>query len=154
MKTLSNKKVLLREHKRHTARRVVTTHSVVLSWLTSPRLDLNPPCRLDLTAPLPAGPDPPPAGPDTPLSGRPAGPDSPRQLDLAPHPRPAGPDPPRWLDLTHPPNRLDLTHPLPPAGWTWPPPPASWTWPHPPWTDRRTDTCQNITFTSYYVRGR
>ena len=41
-----NKKVLLRERKRHTARRVVTTHSVVLSWLTPP-------------PPPPAGPDPP-----------------------------------------------------------------------------------------------
>ena len=30
------KKVLLRERKRHTARRVVSTHSVVLSWLTPP----------------------------------------------------------------------------------------------------------------------
>ena len=32
----SYKKVLLRERKRHTARRVVSTHSVVLSWLTPP----------------------------------------------------------------------------------------------------------------------
>ena len=32
-----HKKVLLRERKRHTARRVVvSTHSVVLSWLTPP----------------------------------------------------------------------------------------------------------------------
>ena len=30
------KKVLLRERKRHTARRVMSTHSVVLSWLTPP----------------------------------------------------------------------------------------------------------------------
>ena len=31
-----NKKVLLCERKRHTARHVVSTHSVVLSWLTPP----------------------------------------------------------------------------------------------------------------------
>ena len=33
-KHCNNKKVLLRERKRHTTRRVVSTHSVVLSWLT------------------------------------------------------------------------------------------------------------------------
>ena len=50
-----NKKVLLRERKRHTARHVASTSYVVLSWLTHP----SPP----------AGPDPPlpPAGPDPPL---------------------------------------------------------------------------------------
>ena len=35
-KKKQNKKVLLRERKRHTARRVVSTHSVVLSWLPPP----------------------------------------------------------------------------------------------------------------------
>ena len=46
------------------------------------------------------------------------------------------------------------------AGGT-PPPPAGpgqgtfpgWTWPGTP-VDRQTDTCQNITFPSYYLRGR
>ena len=31
---------------------------------------------------------------------------------------------------------------------------ALWDMGTPLWTDRRTDTCQNITFPSYYVRGR
>ena len=35
-KNYINKKVLLRERKRHTARRVVSTHSVILSWLNPP----------------------------------------------------------------------------------------------------------------------
>ena len=38
LKLVSNKKVLLRECKRHTACHVVSTHSVVLSWLTPPQL--------------------------------------------------------------------------------------------------------------------
>ena len=63
-----NKKVLLRERKRHTACRVASTSYVVLSWLTPPppRLDLThpsppwldltpPPPRLDLTHPSPPG---------------------------------------------------------------------------------------------------
>ena len=35
-KKILNKKVLLRERKRHTARHVASTHYVVLSWLTPP----------------------------------------------------------------------------------------------------------------------
>ena len=41
-------------------------------------------------------------------------------------------------------------------GWTWlgyPPPPGPGQG-TPPGVDRQTDTCQNITFPSYYVRGR
>ena len=89
-----NKKVLLRERKRHTACRVAITPSVVISWVTPPprRLDLTPPGWT--WPPLLAGPDPP-----TPLL---AGPDPPPL---------AGPDPP-------PPG---WTWP-PLAGWTWPPP--------------------------------
>ena len=91
-----NKKVLLRERKRHTARRVGSTHSVVLSWLTPP----PPPRQLDLSPPPGwTWPTPPQAGPDSP-------------------PQAAGPDPPWQLDLT-PPGQLDLT---PPPSWTWPPP--------------------------------
>ena len=56
--TIHNKKVLLRERKRHTARRVVSTPSVVLSRLTPPR-PADPPLRLtDLTPPPPADPPP------------------------------------------------------------------------------------------------
>ena len=64
----NNKKVLLRERKRLTARRVVGTHSVVLSWLTPPTpLPANPPPRLAdpplLADPPPWLADPPPHPP-------------------------------------------------------------------------------------------
>ena len=94
-----NKKVLLRERKRHTTCRVVTTPSVVLTGCPPPRLGITPP-----------------------------------------------------------------------LGWTWQgtPPPVSapwhsgkcckalWDMGTPPrgQTDGRTDACQNITFPSYYIRGR
>ena len=74
-----------------------------------------------------------------------------------------------WLDLAgYPPPQLDLAG-YPPAGYSPPPagpgrvPPrkcckALWDMgtPLPPYgqTDGRTDACQNITFPSYYVRGR
>ena len=93
-----NKKVLLRERKRHTACRVVSTHSVVLSWLTPPpTARLNPSTRL--TPPLHQ--TDPPAG-------------------LTPHP--ARLTPPRWT-LT-PPCRTDPHPPstgLTPPGLTPPP---------------------------------
>ena len=96
-------------------------------------------------------------------------------------PPPAGPGrvPPPPLDLAgYPPNwtwyppQLDLAGYPPPAGPGTPPPSvcpmAFWEmlqsimgcgYPPPPqWADRlmdgRTDACQNITFPSYYVRGR
>ena len=132
-KTLMNKKVLLRERKRHTARHVASTPYVVLSWLTPPPPAgwppsgwTWPPRQLDLTPPTSwTWPTPPgPTGPDPPIP-KPAGPDPPPQLDLTP-PLLAGPDPP------------------PPAESAECPPPV----------DRQTDTCQNITFPSYSVRGR
>ena len=85
-----NKKVLLRERKRHTACRVVTTHSVVLSWLTPP-------------PPLPAGPDPP--GWTWP----------PSQLDLTPPPHWLDLTPPSW---TWPPPSWTEDWPPPPRGQT------------------------------------
>ena len=83
-----NKKDLLRERKRHTARKRAQ--------------DTDPPRWL--THPPPAGPDPPLSAhwPDPPP---PAGPDPPHQLtDLTPPPPPSAhwPDPPQ-LDLTLPP---------------------------------------------------
>ena len=137
-KITKNKKVLLRERKRHTARcRVVSTHSVVLSWLT-------PPAGL-LTWPPPGyWPDPPPATDLTPPW-------------LLTWPTPPGywPDPPPLAGQTWPTPQLDRPDPPPPAGQTWtpppphrltdppppqldrpdpPPPPADW--PPPPWTDK------------------
>ena len=123
-------------------------------------------CPILADPPPPTGwtwPSPPPAGPDPPL---PAGPDPPPPTGWTwPHlaswtwlPLPAGPDPPPgW---TWPPCQLDLT-PRPPS-WTedWPPPLAELRTDPPPcgqtesWMDGWTDTCQNITFPSYYVRGR
>ena len=112
-----NKKVLLRERKRHTARRVVTTPFVVLT-----------------------GYPPPPAGYPLPPGWTWQGTPPPR-LDLAGYPPPAGPGrvpPPRCLPhgiLGNVANHYGI-------------------WVPPLWTDRRTDTCQNITFPSYYVRRR
>ena len=72
--------------------------------------------------------------------------------------------PPAWtwlgyphLDLAGVPPCLDLAG-IPPA-WIWLGYPPSWTWlGYPPFpcgqTDGWTDTCENNTFPSYYVRGR
>ena len=131
-KSFQNKKVLLRERKRHTARHAASTPYVVLSLLT-------PPSWIWPTPPA-AGPDPPPpaAGPDPP----------PWQLDLT-HPSP---------QLTHPSPRWPPSPCWPPHGWPTPPPtdpplPPSWptpllthpsphgwptpppSWPTPPPTD-------------------
>ena len=91
-----NKKVLLRERKRHTARcRVVTTHSVVLSWLIPPPPAgwTDPPSWT--WPPPPAGPDPPPP---------------PGRLDLTPSLptglRTAQPPRPPWLDWPDQPTPL------------------------------------------------
>ena len=163
----TNKKVLLRERKRHTARHVASTPYVVLSWLTPPRLDLTPPCQLDLTPPRRLDLTLPPRLDLIPPQL--AGPDLPSQLDLTPPL--AGPDPPGWTcppGWTWPPHQLDLTPPSPP-GWTWPPlPPLAG--PDPPqldlpppqldlsppgqtdlWMDRRVSKHY---LPSYYVRGR
>ena len=102
-KNSNHKKVLLRECKRHTARRVVSTHSVVQSWLTppphwldwSPQLDWPPPPGWTDLTPPPAGLTwPPPAGLTWP----------PPQAGLTW-------SPPGWTDLTPPPGLTDLTPP-------------------------------------------
>ena len=90
-----NKKVLLRERKRHTACRAVSTHSVALSWLTPPWLTTPP--RLDWPPQL----DWPPR-----LDWLPPRLDWPPQLDW-PTP-PAGLTPPSWTD---PPTPAGLTPP-------------------------------------------
>ena len=99
VKLNGNKKVLLRERKRHTARHVASTPYVVLSWLTPPPPGWTwpPPGRLDLTPPLAGWTWLPPPGR---LDLTP-----PSQLDLTPLP---GPDPPPgWLDLTPPREQTD-----------------------------------------------
>ena len=112
-----NKKVLLRERKRHTARHAASTPYVVLSLLTPP-----PPACPD--PPPPAGPDPwpplPPAGWTwTPPPGswtwppQAAGPDPPPTSWTWPPP-PAGHDPPPPQPAGHdppPPQQLDLIPP-------------------------------------------
>ena len=95
MKLSLNKKVLLRERKRHTACRVVSTHSVVVSWLTPPSAGW-PPLLTELTPPL---------------------------IDLTPPPPPADwPDPPSAADWPEPPLPADWPDPPPPADWPDPPP--------------------------------
>ena len=119
----------------------------------------RPPCsKYSLCCPVLA--DPPPAG------------WPPRWLT----PPPSG-WPPRWLTplplVADPPGSWTWPPPLAgpdPPGWLTPPTPSGWP-PHPWWltppvadppvadpprgqTDWWTDTCQNITFPSYSVRGR
>ena len=110
-----NKKVLLRERKRHTDRGVSSTT----------RSGVTPPARFDrgggylrwgTSQPGPTGGGYPRWG--TPLAG------------------------PGWG-----------TPPPPAPGRGTPPPPAPGR-DTPPSVNRQTDTCQNITFPSYYVRGR
>ena len=92
---IKNKKVLLRERKRHTAHRVVSTHAVVLYWLTPP-LPADPPLLAGLT--LPGWTDlPPPAG----LTHPPSWTD--------PHPPSSWTDPPQLSQLTDPPPRCGQT---------------------------------------------
>ena len=117
-----NKKVLLRERKRHTARkRAQDADPPPTSWtwpLPPPTGWTWPPQSADWPdPPLPAGPDPPPLAdwPDPP----------PHWLDLIPPPRLTNLTPPRQLTELTPPCWLDLTPP--PISWlTWPPPPL-WT---------------------------
>ena len=159
---INNKKVLLRERKRHTAGRVVSTPSVVLPG--------SPPCP-NLAGGVPYLGTPPRQG--TPPSwpgGYPAW--------VPSHPGPGVPylgTPSRVPPGREPPQQGTPPQGTPPLSWTWlgTPPPnvcpvAFWVmlqstmgygYPPPPlWTDRLmdgwTDTCQNITFPSYYVRGR
>ena len=109
-----NKKVLLRERKRHTARKRAQDAD------PPPPADWPPPPWLDLTPPPPAGPDPPPRSADWP---DPPGWTWPPWSADWPDPPPLAdwPDPPptswtwplpHWLtDLTPPPRRLNLTPP-------------------------------------------
>ena len=145
--SMQNKKVLLRERKRHTARRVVSTPSVVLP--------VYPP-RGGYPVRYPPGgvPGPPPRGTWTPpgVPGPPGG--VPSQVP------PGGyPDPPSGGSQVPPGGTWSGT---PPGGYPDPPrgvpdrvpPPGGY--PDPPlppqvWTDKQSET---ITFPSYYVRGR
>ena len=130
---ICNKKVLLRERKRHTARHAASTPYVVLSLLTPPA-DPPPPCgwptppprlthpspQLTHASPLLTHPSPvadPPLPQLTHPSPRLTHPSPPADPPLPPVADPSLPppaDPPWQLDLTPP--RLDLTHP--PCGQT------------------------------------
>ena len=141
IKIPTNKKVLLRKRKRHTARKRAQDAD-------PPPAGPDPPLPTDLTPPLADWPDPPPGWTWPPPC---------RLTDLIPPanwtwPPPSAdwPDPPQ-LDLTPPPigspdlipPQLDLTPPQsadwpdPPPGWTWPPP-RQLTWPDPPPVDKLT----------------
>ena len=155
-KYVYDKKVLLRERKRHTAHHVVTTPSVVLTgyppiltWPGGGTLPRYPPIRV----PTPPGRVPPWQGTPqqgTPLAGYPPAGYPPSRVP----PPPAGPGrvpPPPQLDLAgYPPRCLPhgiLGNVAKHYG-IWVPPPVDRQ------MDGRTDACQNITFPSYYVRGR
>ena len=105
-----NKKVLLRERKRHTACRVASTPYVVLTGYP-------PPARVPPSQGTPPARVPPP------------------RLDLAGYPLPPSCPMAFWEMLQ---SIMGYGYPPPPHGQT----------------DWWTDACQNITFPSYYVRGR
>ena len=142
-----NKKVLLRERKRHTARRVVSTPSVVLTGYPPPGgvpgPDRVPPRGgypdLDLTGYPPGGYPvryPPPGGVPGPGPDR-VSPPGGGYLDLTGYPPGGGyPDPPRCLMAF-----WEMLQSI--MGYGYPPPQV--------WTDKQSET---ITFPSYYVRGR
>ena len=147
-----NKKVLLRERKRHTACRVASTPHVVPTGY--PPSQGTPPGQGTPRPGYPPARVPP--WPGYPLARVPPSQGTP-PARVPPHwpgyPPPAGPGrvPPR-LDLAgYPPGcpmafwemlQSIMGYGYPPCGQT------------ESWMDGRTDTCQNITFPSYYVRGR
>ena len=130
---LLHKKVLLRERKRHTARRVESTPSVVLTGY--------PPVLTWLGGTLPWYPPP---------AGYPPGRVHPPEQDT-----PQQGTPPGWTWQGTPPSWTWQGNPPPVCpmafwemlqsimGYGYPPPPV--------WTDKQSET---ITFPSYYVRGR
>ena len=120
----SNKKVLLHQRKRHTARCVASTPYVVLTGYPSGRV---PPTRV---SPRQGTPPPgyPPLGYPT---ARVPPTRVPPRLDLAGYP--PGCPMAFWVML-----QSIMGYGYPPCGQT----------------DGRTDACQNITFPSYYVRER
>ena len=147
LKVSIDKKVLLRERKRHTDRRVASTPYVVLTGY--PPSQGTPPARVPPLARVPPGQGTPRPGypqPGTPWPGYPPGQGTP----------PARVPPARVPPLAGPGRLLpQLPHGI--LGnvakhyGIWVPPPCGQTdW----WMDGRTDACQNITFPSYYVRGR
>ena len=160
---MANKKVLLRERKRHTDRRLSSTSCTVLSWGGGGVLPLPGVPHPDMVGGTPSHTgDTPSQFRGTPWLGYPpvltwpGG--TPSQSGDTPHPDLAM--------VLPPPPQLDLARVPPPPHWTWPGyPPPRWTWlgyslpgvpPPLPVVDRRTDTCQNITFphTTYAVGNK
>ena len=123
-----NKKVLLRERKRHTARHVASTPYVVLTGYP-------PPARVPPQPGYPPGQGTPPA---------------------------RVPPPPGWTCQGTPPGWTCQGTPpgCPMAFWEMLQSIMGYGYPPPVdrqidgWMDGWTDACQNITFPSYYVRGR
>ena len=132
--TKRNKKVLLRERKRHTDRGISSTPSVVLYWGGGgggglPLPGVPHPCWGYLTLGTPPS--------DLAGGGYPTS-DSPHQTWLGGVPHPC------WGGGGYP------TSGTPPAGPGWGTPLAGPGRGTPPPVDRQTDTYQNITFPSYY----
>ena len=143
-KSKFNKKVLLRERKRHTDRGVSSTTEV-----RYPPLSGYPPARSDGGRGYLRWGTPPVGVPPSGLTGG-----VPKVgCPLLGYP-PARSDRgyPRWgTPIRVSPSQVQWYPTLGTPHWTWlgyPPPPPQ------VWRDRRTDTSQNITFLSYYVRGR
>ena len=167
---MRNKKVLLRERKRHTARRVVSTPSVVLPGYppqggggtrsgTPPPGGVRYPPLGGVPGQVPGGYPvryPPPGVRYPPWGGYLGGVQSGTRGGTQ-----SG-TPQGGYPVRSPPGGYPVRYPPPPPlphgilgnvakhYGIWVPPPL-WT---DRWMDGRTDACQNITFPSYYVRGR
>ena len=132
-----NKKVLLRERKRHTARCVANTRHVVLTGYPPPGGGVpgqvpSPPGGYPDPPGVP-GQVPPPGGVWVPPPGGYPARYPPGGSPFRYPPR-GGPGTPRGVPSQVPPRGGTRTLPLPPCG--------------------QTNTCENSTFPSYYVRGR
>ena len=144
-----NKKVLLRERKRHTACRVASTPYVVLTGYPPPGY---PPSRVPPWLGTPQQGTPwlgtPPAG-YPPGRVPPLGKVSPWQSTPQAGYPPAGYPPHQGTPPAGPGRVFPLAAPWHSGKCC----KALWDMGTPP-VDRQTDTCQNITFLSYYVCGR
>ena len=142
--SLYNKKVLLRERKRHTARRVASTPYVILTGY--------PPGRVPPRQGTPQQGTP---RQGTPRAGYPPGRVPPGRVSPARVPPCQGTPWQGTPQAGYPPSTPPGYPPgCPMAFWEMLQSIMGYGYPPCGQTDGRTDACQNITFPSYYIRGR